>query len=310
MQKEKKFRVLLKNKTKLVITVITSLGLLSLLSGCNMTLLDPKGIIAAAEKQLLIDSTLLMLIVVIPVIILAVVIAWKFRASNSQSKYSPNWSHSTILELVWWAIPMVIILILAVMTWRSTHKLSPYRPLDVKGKPMIVQVVALEWKWLFIYPEQDIASVNFLQIPVDVPVRFLITSDAPMNSFAIPSLAGQIYAMGGMQTRLNVLATETGDYRGFSANYSGDGFSGMHFVTRVSSLNDFNQWVNTVKQSPSRLSIDAYNKLAKPSEKQPVEYFSSVQNKLFKLTIMKYTTPGIANPDGSIKDNLTLTNGK
>lgn len=262
-----------------------------LLSGCKAVVLDPKGIIAADEKHLLITAVGLMLLVVIPVIILNFIIAWRYRASNNKAKYEPEWSHSTLLEVVWWAIPCVIIAILAAITWVSSHRLDPYRPLDVSGKPVVIEVVALDWRWLFIYPEQHIASINFMQFPVNVPVRFLIAADAPMNSFQIPQLAGQIYAMPGMQTRLNLMATALGDYRGFSANYSGAGFSYMNFTARASSQADFDNWVKTIQKSPNKLSLDAYNKLAQPNKDETPVYFSSVADNLFKTIVMKYMMP-------------------
>jgi cytochrome o ubiquinol oxidase subunit 2 len=261
------------------------------LSGCKMAVLDPKGIIAYDEKHLLITAVLLMLIIVIPVIFLAVIISIKYRAGNTKATYTPDWGHSTILEIIWWTIPCIIIAILAVMTWKSSHQLDPYRPLDVKGKPLVIQVIALNWKWLFIYPEQNIAAINFVQFPVNRPITFLITSDAPMNAFQIPRLAGQIYAMAGMQTKLHLMATETGDYRGFSANYTGDGFYGMKFIARVSSSEDFEKWVNTVKAIPHTLSLEEYNKLMKDSVNNPPEYFSSAKTNLFNDVMMKFMMP-------------------
>lgn len=276
------------------------------LNGCKLALLDPKGVIAADEKHMLITAVLLMLLVVIPVIFLAVSVSHKYRASNTKAKYTPDWGHSTLLEIIWWTIPCVIIAILATLTWITTHKLDPYRPLDVKGKPLVIQAIALNWKWLFIYPEQNIAVVNFLQFPVNQPVRFLLTSDAPMNAFQIPRLAGQIYTMSGMQTKLNLMATEKGDYRGYSANYSGNGFSGMHFVAHVGTTEEFNQWVKSIKKSTSSsssLNLDKYNLLMKDSENNPVEYFSSVSPDLYNTVLMKFMMPM-----GSAQDQKSLEN--
>lgn len=261
------------------------------LAGCNLAVLNPKGIIAASEKQLLIEATLLMLIVVIPVIFLNLFIAWRFRAGNTKAKYLPNKAHNNYLEAGMWGIPCIIIGILAVMTWVSTHKLDPYKPIVAKAKPMTIQVVALRWKWLFIYPNKHIATVNYLQFPVNVPISFLITADAPMNSFQIPQLAGQIYAMPGMQTRLHVMATSTGLFRGMSTNFSGEGFSGMHFKVKVTSKKAFEQWVNTTQQAPNSLSIHAYKKLALPSENNAVAYFSSPAEHLYKKIMMKFMMP-------------------
>lgn len=186
---------------------------IALLSGCQGGILDPKGQIAAEQKSLILTATALMLLVVIPVIVMTLVFAWKYRAGNKEAAYEPKWSHSTKIEVVVWLIPCIIIAFLATLTWKSTHKLDPYRPLESDKKAIQVQVVALNWKWLFIYPEQQIASVNELVFPADTPVSFKITSDAAMNSFFIPQLGGQIYAMAGMQTQLHLIANEPGTYK-------------------------------------------------------------------------------------------------
>ncbi len=262
-----------------------------LLSGCKLVLLDPKGMIASAEKHILITSVLLMSIIVIPVIMLTFVIAWRYREGNTKATYSPNWSHSTLLEIIWWSIPCIIIGILAVITWISSHQLDPYKPLTSKEKPLVIQAMALEWKWLFIYPEQKIATVNFVQFPVGVPVQFQITAEGPMNSFQIPQLAGQIYAMAGMKTKLHLMADEPGDYSGLATNFSGDGFSEMKFVARVSSRSEFDQWVKTVKQSPDKLTQTKYDHLIKRSEKDPVHFFSFSEDDIFETAVMKSMMP-------------------
>ena len=288
--------------------VLVSSCIALLLSGCSvahMGVLDPKGTIAVDERLLLFTAVGLMLLVVIPVIFLTFYFAWKYRASNTKAKYSPEFAHSTILEVVWWTIPIIIIAILAVITWVSSHRYDPYRPLDnVQGKkPLVIQVVAMDWKWLFIYPQQNIASVNFVQLPVNTPVRFFITADAPMNSFQIPQLAGQIYAMPGMQTELNVMGTENGDYPGISANYSGVGFAGMTFTARVSSQADFDAWVKKTQQSQQKLSSAVYDELAKPSENNPVAFYAPVSHDLFSNIIMKYMMP--MPMDGSMSMKTT-----
>ncbi len=278
---------------------LSFLAVMLLLSGCKMALLDPKGMVAASEKHLLLSATGLMLLVVVPVILLTLFIAWKYRASNKNAKYAPDWTHSTVLETVCWAIPCVIIGILAVMTWVSSHKLDPYRPLNVKGKPLVIEAVALNWKWLFIYPEQGIASVNFVQIPTNVPVRFVITADAPMNSLEIPRLAGQIYAMTGMRTKLNLIANEAGDYHGFSANYSGEGFTNMKFIVRASSKKAFDQWLAKERHSPNKLTAAVYQKLTQPSENDAIKYYSFVKPHLFEEVITSYMKPEIQSIDGN-----------
>lgn len=268
-----------------------SLGALLLLSGCNSAVLNPKGIIAIQEKQLLIDAVLLMLIIVLPVIILTAVISRRYRSSNTKAKYTPDWAHSTLLEIIWWGIPTVIIVVLATMTWVSTHKLDPYRPLDSTVKPITIQVVALQWRWLFIYPDQNIATVDFVEFPANTPVNFLITADAPMNSFQIPQLGGQIYAMAGMQTKLHLMADEVGDYNGRSVSFSGDGFTNMMFIARAATADDFNKWVATVKQSPTKLNLAAYNQLVPPTHDNGVLTFSAVEPDLFNRVIMKFMRP-------------------
>lgn len=267
---------------------ILLLGLPLFLSGCHFAILNPKGPIAAQESHLLIIAVLLMLTIVVPVIVASLVIAWRYRASNTKAAYTPKFTHSTWVEILMWTIPCIIIGILSVMTWISTHALDPYKPLASKKKPLIIEAVALEWKWLFIYPEQRIATVNFVQIPVNVPVRFKITSDAPMNSLEIPQLAGQIYAMTGMQTKLNLMATEPGTYKGLSTNFSGNGFSSMTFKVKAGSEAQFLRWVSKVKHSPKKLTPLAYKKLRKPSEKNPVAYYSSSKRGIFTMAIMKY----------------------
>lgn len=278
-------------KLRNILFTTFSLATTLLLSGCKLAILDPKGIIAAQQKDLLIDSVLLMLIVVIPTIILTLIFAWRYRAGNHSAKYSPEWSHSTTLEVIVWTIPCIIIGILAVITWITSHTLDPYKPINSDVKPITIQAIALDWKWLFIYPDQKIATVNFVQIPVNVPVRFLITSDAPMNSFEMPQLAGQIYAMAGMQTKLNIMANVPGDYRGFSSNFSGLGFSDMNFIIRVSSQDSFSQWIDTVQKSSQILTTAAYTKLVQPSENNPTEYFTVPNNDLYQLVLMKYMMP-------------------
>lgn len=268
-----------------------------LLSGCNLAILNPQGIIAAQQKHLLIDSVLLMLVVVIPVIIMTLVFAWRYRASNTNATYHPDWSHSTIIEIIVWTIPCIIIGILAVMTWISSHTLDPYKPLASNDKPIIIQAIALDWKWLFIYPDQKIATVNFVEMPVNKPVRFLITADAPMNSFEMPQLAGQIYAMAGMQTKMNMMATNIGDYTGLSTNFSGLGFSGMNFVIRVSSPDDFTKWVTTVQASPKILTSAVYSVLAQPSQNNPAEFYALPDRKLYADVLMKYMMPMNGNMD-------------
>ncbi len=253
-----------------------------LLSGCQWVVLDPKGPIGLEERSIIITATVLMLIVVVPVIALILIFAWRYRASNLKAEYRPNWSHSNRIEAVVWLIPCIIIATLGVITWRSSHSLDPYRPLDSKVKPIRIEAVALDWKWLFIYPDQQVATVNEVAFPANVPVEFNITSATVMNAFFIPQLGSQIYAMAGMQTQLHLLASEAGTYQGLSSNYSGDGFSGMTFkAIAAPSRQAFDAWLAKVQASRQSPGDAAYAQLAKPSENNPVAYYSRVQPNLF-----------------------------
>ncbi|WP_188704439.1 ubiquinol oxidase subunit II [Silvimonas iriomotensis] len=260
-----------------------------LLSGCQGGILDPKGQIAADEKSLIITATVLMLLVVVPVIILTFVFAWKYRASNTAAEYKPKWSHSGKIEAVVWIIPIIIVTGLSVLSWQSTHKLDPYRPLESAVAPVNVEVVSLNWKWLFIYPDLGIASVNELAFPKDTPVNFRITSDAAMNSFFIPQLGGQIYAMAGMETKLHLTAAEAGTYHGISANYSGGGFSGMKFnAIATETPEQFNAWVAHVKATGKPLDAQTYIGLTAPSENNPAAYYTLAEPRLFPAVLHKY----------------------
>ncbi|AMM12843.1 MAG: ubiquinol oxidase subunit II [Pseudomonadota bacterium] len=278
-----------------------------LLSGCGgqMDLLDPKGSIGLAEKNLILTSTYAMLIVVVPVIFLTLLFAWKYRASNTSAEYLPKWAHSTKIEIVIWLVPALIILYLGILTYKSTHALDPYKPLESEVKPINVEVVALDWKWLFIYPDLGIATVNQIQFPVGTPVSFKITSDSVMNSFFIPQLGGQIYAMAGMQTKLHLIADHAGDYAGLSANFSGHGFSDMKFRAIATTPEEFAAWVKKVKASPSQLDGVNYAAVAAPTEKQPVQYFSKVDANLFQNIVAKYNNGHARN----IPDPICRTKG-
>jgi cytochrome o ubiquinol oxidase subunit 2 len=262
------------------------------LRSSSFAVLNPKGEVAQQERNLLIFGTLLSLFVVLPVFAMTIFIAWKYRAGNKRAKYRPDWNHSAIAETVWWVVPIILITILSVITWRTSHALDPYRPLVSDKQPLTIQVVALDWKWLFLYPEQQIASLNYVQFPAGTPVNFEITADAPMNSFWIPELGGQIYAMPGMSTQLHLMAADTGDFNGSSANISGQGFAGMKFIARASSQADYESWINSVRQSPRQLMQEDYDNLAKPSESNPVAYFSAVEPGLYSKIEMKYMGSG------------------
>ncbi len=256
----------------------------------NIAVLEPKGMIGVKERDLIIIATLIMLIVALPVLVMALYFGWKYRASNKNAKYSPKWEHSYAAESVWWGVPFVIILVLAVVTWKSSHDLYPAKAI-VSDKPAIeVQVVALEWKWLFIYPQYKVASLSFLQFPEKTPIHFEITADAPMNSFWIPQLGGQIYAMAAMRSQLNLIGDEVGEYKGCSANFSGKGFASMTFIAKVSTEQEFEDWVSKAKQSQG-LNWESYQKLIPPSEKNPPTSYKLLQDDLFDQIIMKYMEP-------------------
>jgi cytochrome o ubiquinol oxidase subunit 2 len=277
------------------------LPLFGLLSGCNMVLMQPSGDIAARQRDLILASTGLMLLIIIPVIAFTLLFAWRYRVSNTKAEYDPDWHHSTQLEVLIWSAPLVIVIALGALTWISTHTLDPYRPLSrldadrplpAGVKPLTVEVVALDWKWLFFYPDQGIATVNELAAPVDVPISFKITSATVMNSFFIPALAGQIYAMPGMETKLHAVINKAGTYEGFSANYSGSGFSRMNFKFHGLDQAGFDQWVAKVKVEGKPLERQSYLALEKPSEREPVRYFSSVENGLYGAVLNMCAVPG------------------
>jgi cytochrome o ubiquinol oxidase subunit 2 len=258
----------------------------------DIALLNPKGTIALLERGLMLHAVEFMLIVALPVLTLLFFFAWRYRErpakggassvnhKESAVKYEPNWERARLDELIWWAIPFEIVLVLGALTWTSTHELDPRKPLESNQSPLVVQVVALDWKWLFIYPEEKIATVNYLAMPVGRPVRFEITADAPMNSFWIPKLGGQIYAMTGMLTQLNLIANEPGKYPGMSANYSGEGFAQMKFVADAKSQEGFDAWVADVHSIPDKLTWDSYQFLREPTTANGFRYYGDVDTDL------------------------------
>lgn len=272
------------------------------LGACNAVVLDPAGDIARQEASLLLVATGLMLIIIIPVMLLTVFFAWKYRQSNTDAEYEPEWDHSTRIELVVWAAPLLIIICLGSVTWIGTHLLDPYRPISriSKGqpvtaahKPLEVNVVGMNWKWLFIYPEQGIATVNELVVPTDRPLNFRLTSTSMMNSFYVPAMAGQIYAMAGMETKLHAVMNEVHKSSGFSANYSGPGFSNMRFAFQGVTQADFDKWVDGVKAGKDgALDRAAYLKLEQPSEKEPVRHYATVTPDLFDAVVDMCVQPG------------------
>jgi cytochrome o ubiquinol oxidase subunit 2 len=257
----------------------------------SIPVLSPEGPIGSKERNLIILAVSLSLIVVIPVYLMLVGFAWRYREGNKKAKYSPHFDHSRLIEGIWWAIPLTIITILAIVTWQSSQELDPFKSLSSNNKQMTIKVVALQWKWLFIYPEQNIASVNHLEFPKNTPVDFVITADAPMNSFWIPKLGGQIYAMSGMSTHLHLMADKEGSYRGSSANISGEGFAKMNFTAVSVSDNNFNHWVNGVKNASKALDKPAYDRLAKPGTIIADSYYSVVSPGLYDSILNKFNHP-------------------
>jgi cytochrome o ubiquinol oxidase subunit 2 len=248
-------------------------------------ILDPQGPIASAERLLLINSTAIMLVVVVPVIVATFAFAWWYRSSNARASRSADVSYEGRLEFVLWSIPALIVILLGGVIWIGSHELDPRAPIPSKGDPLRVDVVALDWKWLFIYPDQGVAAVNELVIPAGTPVNFRLTSATVMNSFFIPQLGSQIYTMGGMTTHLNLLAAEKGDYPGFSANFSGDGFSDMRFIVKAVPAGGFDAWVTQARGAGSALDDAGYAELAKPSQAVPPTTYRSVDPKLFDRII-------------------------
>ena len=273
------------------VLVVVGIGILVtvLLKGIDIALFNPKGLIAGQQRSLLIFSVAVLLEIAIPTLTLFYFFAWKYRESNQKATYDPHIRHGKLFVFSIWAIPFVFMLLLASMMVPSAYRLAPQKQIAADAKPLTIQVVALRWKWLFIYPEQHIASVNFMQIPVGTPVQFDLTADeAPMNSFWIPHLGGQLYAMTGHENRLNLMAETTGDYKGSAAEINGDGFAGMKFTARASSTEDFDQWVEQVKQSPDVLYTAQYNKLLTPSENNPAAFYSQAESDLFDTILLKY----------------------
>lgn len=277
------------------------LAALPILGGCDMVVMNPSGDVARQQADLILWSTALMLLIIVPVIVLTVLFAWRYRASNEDAEYRPDWDHSTGLELIIWSAPLLIIIALGALTWTSTHLLDPYRPiarlapgrpLPANDRPLEIQVVSLDWKWLFIYPEQGVATVNELVLPVDRQVRFRLSSSSVMNTFYVPAMAGMIYTMPGMETKLHAVINKPGRFEGMSANYSGAGFSGMKFWTYGTDAAGFDQWVARTRGAQDRLSAANYLRLERPSEKVPVIRFAGVEPALFDRVVRMCVRPG------------------
>jgi cytochrome o ubiquinol oxidase subunit II len=275
------------------------------LSGCSGGVLDPKGPVGAGDALILLDSLGIMLLIVVPVVIVTLAFAWWFRESNTKARYLPNWAHSGRIELVVWSIPTLTIMFLGGVAWISSAALDPARSLGGSAKPLDVQVVSLDWKWLFIYPEQGVASVNQLVLPVDVPVHFSLTSASVLNVFFVPQLGSMIYTMNGMTTQLNLQADKPGVFHGESAHFSGDGFAGMAFDTHAVSPSEFDSWIATARNSGPTLDSAEYAKLAQQSENVKPYTYRAVRPQLFDAVVAQELAPG-PGPDLS-KPHATVS---
>jgi cytochrome o ubiquinol oxidase subunit 2 len=299
-------------KTKIIIAslpvVVVSALLVIYLHSHTVAVLSPAGEVARRERNLFVFALALSAIVVLPVFFLTIMIAVKYREGNKKAKYTPDWDRSKLFESIWWGVPMAIILVLSIVTWNSSHSLDPYKALASKTPAMPVEVVALDWKWLFIYPTMGVATVNRLEMPVNTPVHFTLTSDTVMNSFWIPRLGGQIYAMPGMTTQLNLVANKVGSFYGSSANISGVGFASMNFKAVAVSNQNFHSWLSGVKNSPKLLDQTSYKTLAEPGSYYPVSYYSEVDDGLFGDILNNYmaSSSGSSSSSGM---NMNMDSG-
>ncbi|AUH66692.1 ubiquinol oxidase subunit II (plasmid) [Paracoccus zhejiangensis] len=290
--------------------------MLATLAGCSSEVLAPSGDVAAKLRDVLGITTALILVIVLPVMVAIVAIAIRYRKSDhSEAKYDPHFHHSTSLELLIWAAPLVIIIWLGALTWVSTHKLDPYRPLDEEtrgvdadAEPLVVEVVSMDWKWLFIYPQYGIATVNELAAPLDRPIAFKLTSTEVMNAFYVPTLAGMIYTMPGMETKLHAVINEPGEFKGMSSHYSGAGFSGMKFPFHGMEVEDFYTWVARARASEQVLDRDRYRELLKPSENEPAAQFALGDETLYHDILNRCVEPGQTCMDAMMTDG-TGTHG-
>lgn len=273
-----------------MLTPVLFLLMAVMLSGCGeqFIVLDPKGPIGESQKDLIYISTILCAVVIVPVLILTAVIVWRYRDKpGSKASYKPNWEHSTKLEITWWSIPIVIILILAIITVKYTYALEPSKPIESEKEAITIQVTSLDWKWLFNYPDEGIATINYIKIPEDVPVKFQLTSDTAMNSFWVPQLGGQVYSMSGMAMTLFLQADEQGSYFGSGANFNGKDFAQMTFKVDAVTEDDYNAWIEEVKAASPALTMEGYEKLTEPGSSE-TQLFSSFPEGLFDKIVTQY----------------------
>jgi cytochrome o ubiquinol oxidase subunit II len=277
---------------------------LLVLTACQPAVLDPQGIVGIAEKTILIDSLTIMLAIVVPTIAATFAFAWWFRASNTRARYLPDFAYSGRLELIVWAIPLLVIILFGGVAWIGSHDLDPAKPLASNTPPLEVQVVSLDWKWLFIYPGQRVASVNQLVVPAGVPIHFSLTSGSVMNAFFIPQLGSMIYTMNGMTTQLNLQADAPGTFRGLSSHFSGDGFADMHFDVQAVPAEKFAAWIEAMRKTGPTLDLATYATLAKQSMNITPFTFRAADPELFQQIVTQKLPPGpgpqTGRPDPSV----------
>lgn len=270
--------------------IIAVIGIVIVLSSENALVVHPKGIIAKNELELIVTNILLMLLIILPTYIFLFTVVWKYCIKHG--KHDLHYSPGPAGELLMWILPSIIVAIMAVVTWQATHQLNPYKPIENDEPPITIEVIALDWKWLFIYPEQKIATLNYFQIPEHTPIHFKLTADgSPMNSFWIPQLSGQIYSMTGMTTQLYIMADGPGKYSGRAVEINGEGYSDMTFQAISTSKEEFKDWIEKVKKSSRHLTEDVYLELVRPSVNKSVLDYSEVENNLYHKIVHKYMYP-------------------
>ncbi len=276
----------------ILVVVLGVIGITLVLASENALVMHPKGIIAQSELELIVINIILMLLIIIPTYILLFAVVYKYCIKKEKVEYDPDHSYGPMGELAMWGLPSLIVIALSVVSWEATHRLNPYSPIQSEAKTLTVQVVAMDWKWLFIYPELEIATLNYLHIPERTPIHFKLAADgSPMNSFWIPQLSGQIYSMTGMTTQLYVMANGPGEYKGRAVEINGEGYADMVFPVKSSSQNEFEEWVAQVKKTSFHLSEEFYNDLVKPAVNSSMILFSEVDKDLFQKIINKYKYP-------------------
>ena len=283
-------------KRKILISILAVtlgiLGIILVISSENTLTMHPKGVIAKDILDLICTNFVLMGLIIIPTFLLLFWVVWRYCIKNEHAVYDPHHSFGRMGPVLMWGLPCIIVIALSLVTWDATYKLNPYKPIDSEVKPLTVQVVALDWKWLFIYPELGIATLNYLHIPAHTPIHLQLTADdAPMNSFWIPQLCGQIYSMTGMTTQLYLMADEAGDYAGKAVEINGEGYSDMTFLVKAVAPMEFENWVQLAKESPLHLTEDVYKDLVKHFVKKDILLYSEVEKNLYHKIVHKYMYP-------------------